>query len=151
MRQYFLTFRDSPITLWDRHSPLLSLSTSPFLCPPYLPIGPHLPTAVLLLRQFGSHSNVIWKPISGSYGFLNEAGALEVVSYKSKNGTGFEILDEGQAQQPQQPQQQPRAQPQPQPQNPLFAAEVPQKQVRIKNRVLHWDIFEVIIPDEKDA
>ena len=28
MRQYFLTFRDSPITLWDRHSPLLSLSLS---------------------------------------------------------------------------------------------------------------------------
>ena len=77
-----------------------------------------------------------WKPISGSYGFLNEAGALEVVSYKSKNGTGFEILEEGQTQQ--QPRQQ-QPQPQPQPQNPLFAAEVPQKQVSIS-----WDIRVII-------
>ena len=79
--------------------------------------------------------------ISGSYGFLNEAGALEVVSYKSKNGTGFEILEEGLAQQqpqvPQQPQQQPTQSPppQPQPQNPLFAAEVPQRQV-----MLNWNV-----------
>ena len=76
------------------------------------------------------------KPISGSYGFLNEGGALEVVSYKSKNGTGFEILEEGQAQQ----QPRPRAQPQPQPQNPLFAAEVPQKQVMIKDTVIQHKI-----------
>ena len=35
------------------------------------------------------------KPISGKYGYLDDNGEIKVVEYTSRNGTGFQLLEDG--------------------------------------------------------